>query len=54
MIWITENWHAIIAIIIGVYEVVSRVIPTVGDISLLGKVIALLKWISDNMNNFKK
>ena len=54
MSWIVENWHAVIAIIVGVYEVVARVSPTVGDVSLIGKIIALLKWISDNLNNFKK
>jgi len=54
MNWIVENWHAVVAIIIGVYEVIARIIPTVGDISILGKIIMFLKWISDNLNNFKK
>ncbi len=54
MNWILENWHAVIAIIIGVYEVIARIIPTVGDITILGKIVALLKWLSDNLNNFKK
>lgn len=54
MNWIVENWHAIVAIIIGVYEVIARIIPTVGDVSVLGKIIMFLKWISDNLNNFKK
>jgi len=49
-----NNWHAVIAIIIGVYEVIARIIPTVGDITILGKIIMFLKWISDNLNNFKK
>lgn len=54
MDWITQNWHTLVAIIIGIYEVIARIIPTIGDISILGKIIALLKWISDNLNNFKK
>lgn len=54
MNWIVENWHTVIAIIIGVYEVIARIIPTVGDVSVLGKIIMFLKWISDNLNNFKK
>ena len=54
MEWLSTNWHTLVAIIIGIYEVIARIIPTVGDISILGKIIALLKWISDNLNNFKK
>lgn len=54
MEWIGTNWQTIVAIIIGIYEVIARIIPTVGDISILGKIIALLKWFSDNLNNFKK
>jgi len=52
--WITTNWHAVIAIIVGIYEVIVRLIPTVGDITIIGKIIAFLKWISDNLNNRKK
>lgn len=52
--WITGNWHTIVAALIGIYEVIARIIPTVGDITIIGKIIALLKWISDNLNNTKK
>jgi len=54
MNWIIENWQAVIGIVIGVYEVIARLIPTVGDITIIGKIIAFLKWISDNLNNVKK
>jgi len=54
MNWIIENWQAIVGIVIGVYEVIARLIPTVGDITIIGKIIAFLKWISDNLNNIKK
>lgn len=54
MSWIIENWQAVIGIVIGVYEVIARLIPTVGDITIIGKIIAFLKWISDNLNNVKK
>jgi hypothetical protein len=54
MNWITENWQIIVALVIGIYEVVARLIPTVSDITILGKIIALLKWISDSVNNTKK
>lgn len=54
MNWLIENWQLIVAIIIGVYEVIARLIPTVGDWSILSKIIALLRWISDGLNNRKK
>ena len=54
MNWIIENWQIIVAVIIGIYEVIARVIPTVADWTILGKIIALLRWLSDNLNNLKK
>ena len=51
--WIVANWHTLVAVIIGVYEVIARLIPTVGDITILGKIIAFLKWVSDSLNNKK-
>jgi len=50
MQWFTENWQLIIAIIIGIYEVLARLIPTVGSISLLAVIIDLLKWLSDRLD----
>jgi hypothetical protein len=51
-------WHTVLTIvipvIIGLYEVIVRVIPTVGNISLIGKIIDFLKWVSDHLNNTKK
>jgi hypothetical protein len=52
--WITENWKLIVTLIIGVYEVLARIIPTVGEWSILAKIILFLKWISDSLNNRKK
>lgn len=43
----------IISIVVGTYEVLSRSIPTIKDISILGKIIQLLKVISDALNNKK-
>lgn len=54
MEWFTTHWQLIVAIIVGVYEVLVRVIPTVGNISILAKIIALLKWLSDSLNRTKK
>jgi hypothetical protein len=50
---ILSNWHIIVAIVIGVYEVLVRAIPTVGNYSILAKVIDILQWLSDHFNNKK-
>jgi hypothetical protein len=52
--WLTLNWHVVVAIVVGVYELIARLIPTVSDITILGKIIGFLKWMSDNLNNLKK
>ena len=44
----------IVAIALGVYEVVARVIPSVNDWSVLGNIIKFLRVISDWLNNLKK
>jgi len=44
----------IIAIVLGIYEVLARLIPTVGQWSLLGWIIKLLYWISENLDKRKK
>lgn len=44
----------VVSIIAGVYEVVIRIIPTVGNYSILAKIINLLKIISDYLNVTKK
>lgn len=54
MDWLIQNWQIIVAVIIGVYEVIARIIPTVNDWTVLGKIILFLRWLSDNLNNLKK
>jgi phage-related minor tail protein len=51
MNWLLENYQIIIALILGFYEVLARVIPTVGNWSILGFIIKLLKWLSDALDN---
>jgi hypothetical protein len=51
---IISNWHIVVAIIVGVYEVLVRAIPTVGNHSIIAKIIEILKWMSDTFNNNKK
>lgn len=48
------HWHVIVAIILGLYEVIVRIIPTVGNISLLNIVIQLLTWLNTHLNVTKK
>lgn len=45
--------QTIVLAIIGIYEVIARLIPTVADWSILGNIIRFLKMISDYLNNVK-
>lgn len=47
------TWHIAVALIAGIYEVIIRLIPTVGNYSFIGKIIDILKWISDFLNRKK-
>lgn len=38
----------------AVWEVVLRIIPTVKDYTIVGKIIKALKWLSDELNNSKE
>ena len=44
----------ILALVAGIYEVVIRLIPTVGQYALIGKIIDILKWLSDFLNRKKR
>lgn len=54
MEFILNNWHLILSLIIGLYETIVRIIPTVGNYSVLAKIIDILKWLSDYFNRKKK
>ena len=43
------TWQMVVAIAAGVYEVIARVIPTVGNWSISGKIIEALKWLSTSL-----
>jgi hypothetical protein len=47
-------WTIVVPIIAGLYEVIVRIIPTVGNYSFIGKIIEILLWISNFLNNKKK
>jgi len=50
MLDLLKHWKEIIALILGIYEVIVRVIPTVSNLSIIGKLIAILKYVSDYLN----
>jgi hypothetical protein len=45
-----ENSPILAAILAGVYEIASRLIPTVKDYTILGKVLKGLLWLSQFLN----
>jgi hypothetical protein len=44
----------ILAILTGIWEVIGRLIPSVGQITVIGKILEILTWISNFLNNKKK
>ena len=40
----------ILAILTGIWEVVGRVIPSAGQITVIGKVLEVLTWLSNFLN----
>lgn len=40
--------------VVGVYEILARLIPSVKDWTILGNIINFLKLISDTLNNKRK
>lgn len=51
--WIKANWGKIVMLLLGVWEVVTRVFPTTSDWSWVNRVLALLKWLADLIPNIK-
>jgi len=47
------NWFTIVAIILGIYEVIIRFVPTVTSWSILKLVIDFLGWISEHLDRKK-
>jgi len=41
----------VLAILLAIYEIIARLIPTSGRWSLIHKIIEFLKWISDKLDN---
>jgi hypothetical protein len=43
----------VLSFIVALYEVVIRLIPTVGQWGLIGKIIEILAWLSNFLNRKK-
>ena len=43
-----DNFYLIAAVLVAVYEVVIRFIPTVADYTIVGFIYRVLDWIVDN------
>jgi hypothetical protein len=48
------NLVLVLSFIVALYEVVVRLIPSVGNYSLIAKIIDILKWLSEFLNRKKK
>lgn len=51
---ITWTISLIVAIIVGVYELLARLIPSFGNWTFIGRVIDILKIVSDYLDKRKK
>jgi len=47
------DFVTIMAIIAGIWEVIGRLLPSVGQITLIGKLIEILSWLSNFLNHKK-
>ena len=48
------SWKIILPIILGIYEVISRLIPTVNDWSPLSWIIRLINMLNEFLNRKKR
>lgn len=51
--WLTENWESIIAIVVGIYEIIVRYFPTAKNYSLLTIVMRIIQAFIPNYNKQK-
>jgi hypothetical protein len=48
------SWKIILPIVLGIYEVIARLIPTVNDWSPLSWIIRLVNMLNEFLNRKKK
>lgn len=44
----------VLGLLVGFWEVIARLIPSVGQLGFIGKLIEILAWLSDFFNRKKK
>lgn len=47
------TWPLVLALVVGIYEAVVRIIPTAGQWGVVGKIIEILSWLSNFLNRKK-
>lgn len=52
--FILSNYPELIAAFLSAYEFLVRIYPTVKNYSILSKIIKILQWIDQKLNNKKK
>lgn len=48
-----ENLTLYLAILTGCYEVIARLVPTTRVISIIGKILEVLNWLSNLLDRKK-
>jgi len=48
------TWKLLIAVILGLWEVIGRLIPTVNDVTWLSWIIKLLSFLNEFLNRKKR
>lgn len=51
---VEPTWRIVVAFVVGIYELIVRIIPTVKEYSFIAKIIDIIKWISDFLSRKKK
>ena len=49
----TSTLKLIVLAVLAIYEVIIRLIPTVGNYSIIGWIVTFLKWLSDTLDRKK-
>lgn len=48
------SWKLIVALILGLYDVIARIIPTINDWSWLSWIIKLVSFLNEFLNRKRK
>lgn len=48
------TWSLVITVLAGIYEILSRIVPTNKTWSIIGKILEFLTWLSNIFDNKKQ